>query len=69
MNATRVPASKLGGLSTTELIAQYELAIGSRNGGMPNGRMQQDRVNRICDLVLARAEVGDLAADAWLREA
>lgn len=65
-----VPASKLPKLTTTELIGQYDLAAyGARRGEMPNWKMRRARIARITDLLLVRAEDGDVEADRWFQEA
>lgn len=70
MTTSPVPASKLPGLTTAELIGQYDLAAyGAHRGGMPNWKMRRARIARITDLLLVRAEDGDVEADIWFQEA
>lgn len=61
-----VPASKLHTLTTTDLIAQYVLAISSYQGRYSNMSPRQKRINAIVDMIVNRADDGDAAALAWL---
>lgn len=63
-----VAAAKLPGLDTTALIAQYDHAISTYAGRYSNTAPRQKRINRICDLLFARADAGDAEADAWLAD-
>jgi len=69
-----VPAAKLAGLSTDDLIAQYELAMDSRtryfatDGSKRGGHSrQQCRIDRIVDMLGERADSGDATACAWFQ--
>jgi hypothetical protein len=59
--ADLVAGDKLDGLSTPDLIAQYDQAV-SRTGGRP-----QARINKIVDLLSTRADDEDQAALDWLK--
>jgi len=58
-------------LSTTDLIAQYYAAIAVPRWGAEirhrERRIRQTRVNRIVNLLSARADSGDTEAETWLR--
>lgn len=69
MTTTTVARRKLTTLSTGDLIAQYNLAVSSYAGRCSNTAPRQKRISYICDLLLARAENGDTAADQWLAQA
>lgn len=71
---TAVPAAKLPKLPTAELIAQYELAMASRDRYFATERSacgghsrQQRRINRIVDMLSDRADNDDAMATAWLK--
>lgn len=63
-----VPQARLSRIPTTDLIAQYELAIGSSRGRYSNTAPRQKRINYIVDLLSARADAGDAAALTWLEQ-
>lgn len=66
MTETRtVPAARLAGLSTADLIAQYDAAISSYAGRMTNTSPRQKRINRIVEMLEARADADDAEALAW----
>lgn len=60
------PKAKLRGLSTAELIGQYELAISSYAGRYTNTSPRQKRINLIVDVLSERADDGDTQAEKWL---
>lgn len=64
-----VPRARLHRLSTPELIAQYNLAIGSSRGRYSNAAPRQKRINFIVDILSARADADDRDALAWLASA
>jgi len=66
---TTVAAQQLPKLSTTDLIAQYDLAMSARTrvisaDGNDISRTQK-RINRIVDILSARADADDAEALAW----
>lgn len=69
MATTTARARDLHRLATDELIAQYDLAISSHAGRYTNAGPRQVRINRIVDLLSARADAGDETAAAWLATA
>lgn len=60
-----VAKAKLAGLSTTDLIAQYELGISSYKGRLTNVAPRQQRINYIVDLISDRADKDDEVALAF----
>lgn len=58
--------AKLAGLSTPDLIQQYDAAVSTYAGRVSNHSPRQVRVNYIVDLLSARADADDLLALAWL---
>jgi hypothetical protein len=69
---TTVAAKQLPKLNTPDLIEQYDLAVAKRGfrpmynaeTGVPTPRQQ--RINRIVDMISARADAEDANAIAWL---
>ena len=55
-------------MSTSDLIAQYELAISSLNGRFTDKAPRQNRINYIVSLIDGLADAGDADADEWLRK-
>lgn len=66
VTTTTVPAAKLPKLSTADLIGQYDLAISSYRGRCTNASPRQKRIDRIVDLLSARADADDADALTWL---
>lgn len=72
---TAIPAAKLSKLSTLDLIAQYDLAVLKRgyrpqyNGQTGKPTPLSRRINRIVDMISARADAGDVAALLWFAAA
>lgn len=63
--ARTVPARDLAKLNTVALIDQYDRAISSHAGRYTNTGPRQARINRITDMLAARADAGDPLALAW----
>ena len=59
------PARTLHRLTTPDLIAQYDLAISTHAGRYTNTSPRQKRINKIVDLLSARADDGDAVALAF----
>jgi hypothetical protein len=65
MYTETIPLRLLDTLSTEDLIAQYNRAISSYAGRHTNSSPRQKRINRIVDLLIERAELGDIRARLW----
>ena len=63
---TTSPAAQLAELPTADLITQYNLAMNHGTGARTARSNRQQRINRIVDLIDARADADDAAAIAWL---
>lgn len=64
--APTVRHDQLDRLGTVDLIDQYNSAISSYAGRITNSSPRQQRINYVVDLLSARADDGDQAAQAWL---
>jgi hypothetical protein len=67
MTTTTAPRKSLKAMSTSDLIAQYELAISSMKGRFTEKSPRQNRINYIVNLIDEHADAGDAMADEWLR--
>jgi poly-gamma-glutamate capsule biosynthesis protein CapA/YwtB (metallophosphatase superfamily) len=67
MTTKTAPRRSLKAMSTSDLIAQYELAISSMKGRFTEKAPRQNRINYIVELIDEHADAGDTVADEWLR--
>lgn len=71
MTTKAIAKRDLSKATTADLIAQYNLAIGSTRGRYSDYAPRQKRISYIVDLLAARGDDGDAEVLAWesLKEA